>query len=94
MFLEIFLLTIDPRFFHFKRITILQLNLGFLELYLPKNSIKVLINLWHNLDLASFNLFSQLKSLANEYISPAWQIFQILHDLVTILFEYINYNQS
>ena len=85
---KVFLLAHDPGFFNLECLCILELDLCSLLQDHVNDSVEVLIDLSHHLDLPFLHVLPQLRSLVNQVLGAPAELFQVVHDLFTVLLEY------
>ena len=77
MLVEIFLLTHNSGLLNLERFSILELDFSALLQHHMDDSIKILIDLSHDLDFALFNFLPQLGALSDEELCSSAQRIQV-----------------
>ena len=88
MLVKVFLLAHYPGFFNLECLCILELDLCSLLQDHVNDSVEVLIDLSHHLNLPFLDVLPQLRSLVNQVLGAPTERFQVVDDFFTILLEY------
>ena len=88
--LKVFLLTQHPGLLNFESVGVLELYFSLFYQNLLDYSFKILVDMLHDFDLSSLHFFPKIKSLINQNFRPLGQIFQILHNFISVFLKYIH----
>lgn len=88
--LEVFLFAVNAHFLYLERIRVLELGLGFLELYFLDDLVEVTLDLPHGLDFAHFYFFSEREARLDEDVGLVGHHLETGNDFVAIFLQDVN----